>query len=147
MLVLKKLKTFFSLSFNTKWLLCKAIILSLIVKIVLVLFPFKLVLNWLGKINVESEKKADPLSEIIRTEIKTALALCNRYTFWKTECYTLSLTGKLLLKRYSLPSTIYIGFYKNEDGTYKGHAWLRSYDMIMAGDKEIDKFTVQSFFT
>lgn len=145
--VLKKLKTFFSLSFNTKWLLCKAIILSLIVKIVLVLFPFKIVLNWLGKINVEGEKKADPVSEIIRTEMKTALALCNRYTLWKTECYTLALTGKLLLKQYNLPSTIYIGFYKNEGGTYKGHAWLRSYDIIMTGDKEIEKFTVQSFFT
>ena len=109
--------------------------------------PFKLVLKWLGKINTESDNYAHLQSLIIRKEIKTAVTLCDKYVFWKTECYTQALTGKLLLKKYHLPSTIYIGFYKDEQGSYKGHAWLRSYDMIVTGNKEINKFIVQSFFT
>jgi hypothetical protein len=145
--IYKKLKTFSSLSGRIKWLLFKAIIISAIVKITLVFRPFKKVLNWLGKINIESDKTSNPESIIIRTDIKTTMMLCNKYTFWKTECYTQALTCKLLLKKYNLPSTLYIGFYKDEVGNYKGHAWLRSYDMILVGGSELDMFTVQSFFT
>jgi hypothetical protein len=143
----KKLKTFLSLSGRTKWLLFQAIFISGIVKITLLVRPFKKVLNWLGKINIETDKRSHPQSLVIRTEVKTAIVLCNKYTFWQTECYTQALTGKILLKKYNIPSTIYIGFYKDEDGNYKGHAWLRSFDMVLTGDKEINKFTVQSFFT
>jgi hypothetical protein len=143
----KKLKTFLSLSARVKWLLLKAIIISGIVKVTLVFRPFKKVLKWLGKPNIESENISHPESVLTRTEIKTAIGLCNRYTFWKTECYTQALTCKLLLKQYNLPSTIYIGFNKDEADNYKGHAWLRCYDMILTGGSEMDKYTVQSFFT
>ncbi|MBA3674350.1 MAG: lasso peptide biosynthesis B2 protein [Chitinophagaceae bacterium] len=135
------------LSGRVKWLLLKAIFISAFVKIALSFFSFKIILNWLGKIKVESDTGAHPLSLTIRKEIKTAVMLCDKYVFWKTECYTRALTAKLLLKPYHLPSTVYIGFYKDEAGEYNGHAWLRSYDMILTGNKEIEKYTVQSFFT
>lgn len=143
----KKIETFTSLCYTIKWLFFKAIIFSLIAKITLVFRPFKKVSGWLGKINVESPQGSNPESVRIRTDIKTAMMLSNKYTFWKTECYTQALTCKLLLKKYNLPSTIYIGFYKDEAGKYKGHAWLRSYDMVLTGNKDITKFKVQSFFS
>lgn len=142
-----KLSTFWHLPSRTKELFLKAVIISAIVKITLVFLPFKIVLKWLGKQNVESETSSDPNSEDLRAEVRRALSLCERYTFWKTECYTLSLTGKLLLKRYNLPSTLYIGFRKSEKGIYKGHAWLRSYDTVLIGRIESGEFKVQSFFT
>lgn len=147
MLRFKKLKTFTSLSSRVKWLLLKAIIISGIVKITLVFRPFNKVLNWLGKINMESDISPHPESLILRTDVKTAIGLCDKYTLWKTECYTRALTCKLLLKHFNLPSTIYIGFYKDEKGNYNGHAWLRSYDMILTGASEKDKFVVQSYFS
>jgi hypothetical protein len=130
-----------------RWLLFKAIFISAIVKITLSFLPFKYVLKWLGKINVESEVASHIQSVSIRKDIQIAIAICGRYVFWKTECYTQALTAKLLLNQYHLPSTVYIGFYKDEAGEYKGHAWLRSYDIIITGGKKIDKYIVQSFFT
>lgn len=143
----KKFKTFFELSGTTRWLICKAVVISAFVKFSLVFLPFKVVLKWLGKINVESDENSNPDSIQTRTNIKTAIEICKRYTFWKTKCFTLAVTCKLLLTKYNLPSTVYIGFYKDKAGKYSGHAWLRSYDMILTGDNEINKFTVQSFFS
>ena len=143
----RKLYTFWNLSFRIKKLFFKAVFVSAIVKFTLVFLPFKIVLKWLGKKNIESPKDIHPDSEFIRSEIKRALALCDRHTFWKTECYTLALTGKIILKIYNISSTLYIGFCKNEKGIFEGHAWLRSYDTILVGGIESDKFKVQSFFT
>ena len=143
----RKLSTFWQLSRRTKKLFFKAVLISVVVKITLVFLPFKIVLKWLGKLNEESAAEAHPDSSEIRTELKRALAMCEKYTFWKTECYTVAITGKLILKGYNLPSTLYIGFNKNEGRVYKGHAWLRSYDMILTGGNSINQFKVQSFFT
>ena len=72
--------------------------------------------------------------------------LCDRLVFWKTECYTQALTAKIILKTYNLPSTLYIGFYKDEIGVYKGHAWIRSYDKTITGFT-YKNYYVQSFFS
>ena len=143
----RKLCSFWNLSFRTKKLFFKAVYISALVKTTLVFLPFKVVLSWLGKQNTESDRESHPGSEYIRVEIKRALALCGMYTFWKTECYTLALTGKLILKSYKLPSTLYIGFRKNEKGIFEGHAWLRSYDTILIGGIVNGDFKVLSFFT
>ncbi len=147
MLLLRKLKTFFTISGRIKWLLFKAVFISAIVRITLYFLPFKIILNWLGNINIESDNSPHSQSLHKRKEIKTAIAVCDKYVFWKTGCYTQAVTCKLLLKQNNLPSTVYIGFYKDEQGKYIGHAWLRSYDTILTGNGEIDRFTVQSFFT
>ncbi len=142
-----KFSTFWQLSTLTKKLFFKAVIISAIVKITLVFFPFKIVLKWLGKQNVESDTAPNSNSAYLRAELKRALTLCERYTFWKTECYTMALTGKLILKSCNLPSTLYIGFRKGEKGTFEGHAWLRSYDTILVGGIESAEFKVQYFFS
>ena len=143
----QKLCTFWNISPRIKKLFFKAVFISAIVKITLVFLPFKVVLKWLGRQNEESDKVSNHDSECIRAEVQRALALCERYNFWKTECYTLALTGKLLLKDYKLPSTLYIGFHKSENGIFEGHAWLRSYDTVLVGGINSDQFKVQSFFT
>lgn len=145
-MLLRRLKNICSLPRRLKWLLMKAVILSGIVKITLAFFPFKYVLRWLGEANVESSKESHFGSIAIRTEVKTAIQLCNKYVFWKTECYTQAITAKLLLKYYHLSSTVYIGFNKNETGYYEGHAWLRCFDTIITGGVNHEKYQVQSFF-
>lgn len=143
----KKIKSFFSVHWEIKLLFFKAYILSAFVKFSLIFLKFKVILNWQGKINSETTDKTDDYSLTFRKNVKSAMRLCDKYTFWKTECYTQALTAKILLNRNGIPCTIYIGFKKDENGKYEGHAWLRSYDMLITGGEKIDNYTVHSFYS
>ena len=144
---LKKLDTFFNLPKGTRRLFAEAMVISAGVKFCLLFFPFRHVLRWMGTAQTESQPIADAASLPMRKNIKSALKLCNKYAPWPTECYTLALTGKLLLKRRNISSTLYLGFIKDEQGKHKGHAWLRAYDTYIAGYKESAGYPVHFTFS
>jgi hypothetical protein len=143
----RKIQSFSNASREVKLLFLKAFLLSAIVKFTLVFLPFRKVLQWQGKVNVESPDKPDEPSLRFRKSLQSAMVMCNKYTFWKTECYTQSLTAKIILNKHKIPGTIYIGFNKTLDGKYMGHAWLRSYDRIITGGAEKNNYIVHSFYT
>ena len=144
--ITRKFNSFRHYPLPVKFLFIEALFTSLWVKVTLKSLPFKRVMGWLGSVNTESEFNAQPDTLTIRKHVKTALQLCNRYALWPTECYTLSLTGKLLLRRRGVNSTIYIGFMKDE-GKYKGHAWLRANDTYLSGFREAGGFQVTMLFS
>jgi hypothetical protein len=145
--LVKKLNTFLKLPKGTGLLFVEAWITSAVVKICLLFFPFRHVLHWMGAAQAESTLMPDNTSLMLRKNIKSALQLCCKYTPWRTECYTLALTGKLLLKRRNINSTLYVGFIKDEAGKHKGHAWLRACDTYIAGYKESAGYPVNFKFS
>jgi len=145
--LVKKLDTFLRLPKGTRRLFAEALITSAMVKFCLLLFPFRYVLHWMGTAQAESGQMPDEASLLVRKNIKSALQLCCKYTPWRTECYTLALTGKLLLKRRNISSTLYLGFIKDGDGKRKGHAWLRACDTYIAGYKESVDYPVNFTFS
>ncbi len=142
----RKSRTFTSLPRPVKMLFFEALLTSAWVKASLAFFPFKRVLKWHGTINSESSDRADESTLLVRQQVKQALQICRTYAPWPTECYTISLTGKLLLKRREIASTLYIGF-KKEDNKYKGHAWLRANDTYISGFRESRGFRVSMVFS
>lgn len=146
MRVFNKLVSFFKWPIYKKMLFAEAMFTSARVKATLKFFPFKKVLAWMGTASVESEFSENPDTLQTRQQIKNILLLCNKYAFWPTECYTLSLTGKILLRRRKIRSTLYIGFLKDGNGKYKGHAWLRANDTYISGLNESSGFKVHSVF-
>ncbi|MBS7563856.1 lasso peptide biosynthesis B2 protein [Mucilaginibacter sp. Bleaf8] len=132
---------------NLKFLLAEALITSAWVKLSLCFFPFTKVLTWMGAIHGESDYLADEQSAPVRSNIKSALRLCRRYALWPTECYTLAITGKILLKRRKINSTMYIGFRKSPEGKFEGHAWLRAHDTYITGFQESAGFSANITFS
>lgn len=104
-------------------------------------------MNWQGQINTSTPLTTDPSTLSFRKSLQQAMILCNNYTLWKTECYTQALTAKILLNRKDIAGTIFIGFKKDQNGRYQGHAWLRSFDRIITGDVDINSYTVHSFYS
>jgi hypothetical protein len=145
--LIKKLDTFLKLPKGTRWLFAEAFVTSAGVKICLVFFPFRHVLRWMGAANIESRNAPDEASLAVRKNVKSALELCCKYTPWRTECYTMALTGKLLLKHRNISSTLYLGFIKDGEGKHKGHAWLRAYDTYIAGYKASAGYPVNFTFS
>lgn len=142
-----KLNTLTALPFKTKLLFVEALVTSGWVKLCLTFFPFKRVMGWLGTVNQESVTGQQDQTLALRREIKSAIDLCRKYAPWRTECYTMSLTGRIMLSRRNLSNTIYIGFKKDESGKYMGHAWLRANDLYISGYKESAGFTVNFIFS
>ena len=143
----RKLSTFFHQPNDVKLLFARAIITSAIVKSALVFIPFSKIKHVLGNPNIESKTECSEETAIYLRKVQTALRLCNKYTPWETECYTLALTGKILLKRKNIISTLYFGFRKNKKDEYEGHAWLRSGSVIISGNKNLPTYQIQSYFT
>jgi hypothetical protein len=143
----RKAGTFTKLPGSVKMLFAEALFTSAWVKLSLAFFPFKRVLKWHGSVNTESTDSPDEHTLVLRRQIKQALQICKTYAPWPTECYTISLTGKLMLKKRDISSTLYIGFKKEEDQKTKGHAWLRANDTYISGIREARGFKVSMFFS
>ena len=72
--------------------------------------------------------------------------VCNK-TAWESKCLVRALTAQKLLKRKSIPSTMYLGC-KMEEGKMVAHAWLRCGRMYVTGGNGegyaiVDKFLAQ----
>jgi hypothetical protein len=144
---IKKTQAFFGLPIGLTWLFIKALFVSAVVKTTLAFLPFSKVTRWMGAANKESSFDAQPEHAKYIHWVRRAVELCNRYSFWETECYTQALTAKILLRRKKIPATLYIGFHKDKTGKFKGHAWLRSGEIIVTGKKSMHEFQVHSFFS
>ncbi len=143
----RKARTFYHLPLRLKLIFFEAFFTSAWVRLSLSFFPFRRVLGWLGSSGSETPLTEEPESLEVRLQVARALRLCNRYAPWPTECYTLALTGKLLLRRRGVASTLYIGFKKSTSSNYEGHAWLRAADRYISGYPESQAFTVNYFFS
>jgi len=44
---------------------------------------------------------------------------------WECQCLVQAVAGKAMLRRWGLPSTLYLGIAKDEDANLFAHAWLR----------------------
>jgi hypothetical protein len=145
--LLRKIKTAFNMPGANRLLFAEALVTSACVRFTLSFLPFKKVMGWLGKTNVRPEIELSPEQIIQIKKTYHTLKLCDKYALWKTECYTLALTGKILLRRRNIPSTLYIGFKKNGE-KYEGHAWLKTpNDNVISGNMDLTQFHVNAFFS
>ncbi len=140
---------------SDKLLFLEAVVTSAYVRFSLSFLPFKKVAGWLGKANITGVPENMPVAslepaaslEIVR-KVQQAVRRCDRYTPWKTECYTQALTGKILLQRRYIPSTLYIGFKKDDQAKYKGHAWLKVEECFVTGyNRQLPQFYIHAFFS
>lgn len=145
--IFSKFSTFYHIPLSEKWIFLEAVYTSAYVRFSLSFLPFKKVINWLGHANTV-KNNIHPFSVETITKIQQAVRRCNHYTPWKTECYTQALTGKILLQRRSIASTLFIGFIKDNQANYKGHAWLKVDEFFVTGyHSQISEFQVQAYFS
>ena len=146
-LLLRKTRSFASIPWSTKFLFAEAVFTSAYVKATLLFFPFRKVLAWLGSAGIQTGESPSPEKIDLIKKVKFALKLCDRYTPWPTECYTSSLTAKIMLKRRNLQSTLFFGFRKDEQNTLKGHSWLQCSGEIVTGWCDFSEYQVHSSFS
>jgi transglutaminase superfamily protein len=145
--LLRKTKSFASIPWSTKLLFAEAVITSAYVKATLLFLPFRKVVAWLGSSGAQAGDAPSAEKIDLIKKVKFALKLCDRYTPWPTECYTSSLTAKIMLKRRKLASTLFFGFRKDEKNSLKGHSWLQCSGEVVTGWCDFSQYHVHSSFS
>ncbi|MGD2087436.1 MAG: lasso peptide biosynthesis B2 protein [Candidatus Aminicenantes bacterium] len=144
------LKKFWQLPPGEKVLFWEALYRLLWARLAILIFPFRKIAPRLGEHMKETPKEEQPQYTRTLMQIAQALRRAGRYTPWESACLVQSIAGKMMLKRRKIPSTLYLGVTKEkkEKKKLKAHAWLRSGNIILTGQKGVNlsAFTVVSMF-
>lgn len=141
-----KISKFFRLTSQEKAALLEAAFSLCLTSIVVKVLPFRWLAPHLGK---HMEESSDALvgdkQDVVRM-IGHAIQMASSNLPWHPLCLPQAITGKFMLKRRAISSTLYMGAKKEEREKLSAHAWLRAGEMIVTGDREKDGFTVVARF-
>ncbi len=98
----------------------------------------------MGKLN-ELQVQSSSNTQKVKS-IYVAILRASKLSFHSSKCYDQALTARWMLGGRSIPSTIYFGLAKEENGL-SAHAWVKSGDYILTGKPGMDNYTVIASFT
>lgn len=115
-------------------------------RLALLVRPFRRVAPLMGQTSQESPETLGASALDQARDIGWALTRLPQALGIEDICLVQALAGKFMLKRRGIPSTIYLGLAKEEDGGLKAHAWLRAGERILTGGQGRGRFTVVAVF-
>lgn len=122
----------------------EAMFLLHVSKLFIMFMPFKRIAGKIGKLQVESSKFSINSAKI--NDVEHAVRRASRFCLHKSKCYDQALTGKFMLRRRSMPSTMYFGLAKDTQHSLSAHAWVRCGNRIVTGKAGHENFTVIAAF-
>lgn len=121
--------------------------LSGLVRLALIVFPFRALARCLGR-----DLRGRELSPLVSDRqlerawrIGRLCRLVARYTPWETKCLAQALMARAALGLCGIPYVLYLGVAKASDGegaTVKAHAWVRVGPQVITGGEGHQAFTV-----
>jgi hypothetical protein len=150
--MIRLVKKFCTLALPEKRLFLEAFYRLLTARLILLIFPFRIIAQRLGTHMQVTPLETEPLYNQTLLQIRKALRRATKYIPLKSACLVQALAAYRMLKRRNIPSTLYLGVAKNHKDSkkkpLKAHAWLRSGDVILTGQKGVNlsDFTVVSTF-
>ena len=134
---MRRLRKFLYLSLEDKILFFKAVVLVGAFRISLLIFPLKLVQQFVDSVTQKLSKPKTNPQEKISWCIKTV----GNYLLGPESCLPVALAAKVLLKQNGYPATINIGVYKDNEIKLEAHAWVESEGKIIVGEATIKDYT------
>ncbi len=108
--------------------------------------PFRRVMGFCGISQMETPTALDPASAVERDRVASAIDAVRLFTPWDSNCLAQALAGSRMLRRRGIASTLYLGVAKNDKQALVAHAWLRSRERIVAGERGHDSYVVVGWF-
>lgn len=144
---LKKLNKFRTYKLDDKLLIIKAFFITGIMRIILILVPFKTLKKYIGQYNEESQFELNNIGRNKIEKIGWAVTKISKYTPWKSQCFVQALTAQKLLYEKGFRSTLYFGVSKSYNkGKLEAHAWIRCGNIYVTGGNG-EMFSVVAKFT
>lgn len=103
-------------------------------------------LKWFNSILGEYRKKGNEVLTKEQIGIITILTKnirrLKKHLPWKVKCFEESIAAKKVLEKYKIKSTIYLGVAKKGEKNLVAHAWLKSGEFFVTGEKGHKKHVV-----
>jgi hypothetical protein len=145
--LLQKLRTFLFLPWDEKALVFEALAWLGLMRLAVLILPFKHISAWLGQ---EGRASSDaPLPEPqAQTAIRVARAIqrIQPFTPWDSNCLAQALTARRMLQGRGLPSTTYLGATIESQKGIIAHAWLRCGPWILTGTQGHRRYKIVATF-
>ena len=132
-----------------RWLLVEAVFWLALMRLAILLLPFRRIARMVGLQLGENPDAPDPAKVEEAERVGWAVRAAARRTPWDSACLGQALAGSILLRRRLIPATVYLGVAKEEASPHKvaAHAWLRCGEDILTGGGVHERFTVISSFS
>lgn len=114
-------------------------------RLALLFLPFRHLAPFLGRQMAQSPEEAGAAPAQLLERVSWAVAAASRHLPWECKCLAQALTGKAMLRRRGVPSTLYLGLAKGDAGL-QAHAWLRCGAHILTGRQGMAGFTIIATF-
>lgn len=115
-------------------------------RLAVLILPFRWITPFLGTHMAISDEHHAAAGRETEISVSRAILTMSRHLPWECKCLAQSISGKMMLRRRQIPSTLYLGVTKKEDGDLNAHAWLRVGDIIILGGGGLERFAVVSTF-
>lgn len=137
---LKRISKFHRIPWKMKIMFFIAYMLMGLVRMCVLLLPFRFIAPILGQKNQTSslEVSRDTLTKA--TKIGYIVNTSSRFTPWESKCLVRAITAILLLRLLRIPCTLYLGMGKDASNKLIAHAWLRCGEVIITGAEESMNF-------
>ncbi len=143
---MKRLRRLLELAWLERAVLLEAVVFLGLARLFLAVLPFRWIRRLAGSPNgpIPQSRPRD-LARIQR--IGTMIELASRNLPWFCLCLAQAIAGRFMLRWRGIPGKIFIGVMKDEqEDALCSHAWLKSGDLFVTGEKGHDTFTVITEF-
>ncbi len=144
--MLRRLRSFICLPWPEKCLFTEAYCLTGMVRLAVLLLPFRWLSPLLGQHMLESPEQEDTATIEAARQVGLIVEKVSRHTPWDSKCLVQAIVGKILLRQRGINSTLYLGVGREEEIGLVAHAWLRSGGLILTGGRGRDRFTIVGKF-
>jgi hypothetical protein len=124
----RKLGTFFGKSAAERRLICEAIVMLGLARIVVVMVSFRLMALWLAR-----ARETGSCDEALLVRVRKAVTTAARNVPWNAVCLPQAMAAKAMLARRGCGSSFHLGATLDAQGKLIAHAWLVAGGTVVVG--------------
>jgi hypothetical protein len=124
----RKFRSFRRLSITARWLVCEAVFMLAVGRLIVLTVPFRFLVPWLRR-----APETPTCDENLLLAVRQAVTIAARNVPWKAVCLPQALAAKAMLARRGCGSAFHLGATFDPDGKLIAHAWLVAGGKIVVG--------------
>lgn len=128
----RKLRTFLHLDTAERQLLCEAVLMLALSRLIVLTVPFRVLAPWLCR-----TAETTSCDQKLLSAVRQAVMVAARNVPWSALCLPQALTAKAMLARRGYGSTFHLGAAFDKNGKVIAHAWLVAGGQIVVGAEGI----------